>query len=184
MSTTRVVGIEPSKIHIVRRELTTRGGPVGAPLGTTRCGMPYVIGFRSARTAENVRLSIHPSFDPALVRSDRVTRLEHVAFDSDAVLYVPKRRAGGGPARRLFPPDEVPTREFLSWPFRQDTGIIVPISQVDEDDDTFVFLAHVVEPRFFRSRNGMLLDLDEDSADEAGEPKRTIGTSGQLDWRL
>lgn len=120
----------------------------------------YTVGYRSKQLAQTLLQKMeHPPkymllpdnpvelYDPS---SD--TRL---IIDSNATFFIPKAKAakalkekGGdiGDLEDLFTIERVDYHDFLLYPVTHGTGIVMPFFLVTEDEDEYVYRAHVIDP--------------------------------------
>lgn len=115
----------------------------------------YIIGFESFIKARKVQYNLHPNPEIMLVRGDTIDK--HLYFgdidlklDIDATLFLPKYK--GSPNDPMndgnYHLNSEIYNEFIVYPFFKNIGIILPTELKDEDENEFMFKAHVIEPSF------------------------------------
>jgi hypothetical protein len=117
----------------------------------------YVIGFKTAITARKVYYSLDPNPKFTLVRDQDIFLSEelnekgydiNLSIDVGATLFIPKCKGSileplndGG-----YHLNQIPEKEFISYPLDNRLGIIMPYELIEESIEEFIFKACVVDP--------------------------------------
>jgi hypothetical protein len=107
----------------------------------------YIIGFSKLIVARNVYYKLHPEPKFTLIKNDNNIIVDDIIFDNKATLFIPKCKGSildpmndGG-----FHLSQMKTEEFYILP-KNGVGIILPYNMTEEDENEFIFKAHVFDP--------------------------------------
>ena len=127
----------------------------------------FVVGFDNIKIARRVQYCMHPEPKLSLVRGEDIDMSDKftengingvsLTLDVKSTLFIPKYK--GSPADPMndggFHIQNHKQIEFMAYPLTKMIGIIIPYHLLDEDENEFMFRAHLIEPffdkRFFKT---------------------------------
>ena len=118
----------------------------------------FVIGFRTSTAARHAQYTMHPERTPMLLRNQQyevsVDRIQDIdkkqsfMFDPAALVRIDKCNPETEACDGGFYLDTVTAADFISMPFRQQVGIIMPSRIKNETNAYIEYVCDLVEPCF------------------------------------
>lgn len=129
-------------------------------VGLSQNNKYYIIGFENPVLARKVQYNLQPNPEITLLRGKNINlastlndfglKNTDLFLDIEATLFIPKFKGSvqdpmndGG-----YHLGADNYNEFIVYPFTKSIGLVLPFKLDDEDEDEFMFRAHVIEPTF------------------------------------
>jgi hypothetical protein len=119
----------------------------------------YIIGFDNLATAKKVQYTMHPQPEITLLRGGGINIGPHLkqlglnntslVLDIGGTLFIPKYKGSPSPMNDgAYHLGLDKYDEFITYPLTKSIGIVLPYDLTQEDEDEYMFKAHVIEPTF------------------------------------
>lgn len=120
----------------------------------------YVIGYNSAILARKVQYNINPEPKIILFKNDNLNINKKIKQNNSDInidinintLYIPKydkNKINIPINNEGFHLHTIKSDDFMLYPFSKNIGIIIPFKLIEENNNEFIFNAHVIDSYFF-----------------------------------